>query len=304
MIRVLFCAIVVSILMACGNSPNSGNSSEEPTSKQPSLENMVYIPEGDFLMGSPEGEGAYDEHPRHKVYLNAYYIDKYEVTNAQFEEFVEATGYVTYAERKGEGWVFWPDTRGPLRLWRWRDANWQHPNTRQDPSTKQYIVGEPPPPIHPVVQVSWNDAQSYCKWAGKRLPTEAEWEKAAKGPDCRKWPWGDVFDANINGETTHANIAGSGIMPFGSFATGVSPYGAYNMGGNVREWVTDWYSPDYYTHSPVKNPKGPDDGRFRVLRGGSWREIKSYQVLSSSRYYKPPDYSSNFIGFRCALDAK
>jgi formylglycine-generating enzyme required for sulfatase activity len=109
-----------------------------------------------------------------------------------------------------------------------------------------------------------------------------------------------MFNLDIEGVTVHANIASNCLMSVGSFPTGVSPYDVYNMTGNVQEWVTDWYAPDYYSHSPNNNPKGPEQGKFRVLKGGSWRHQKGYQVYSASREYKTPNYSSNFIGFRCA----
>ena len=204
--------------------------------------------------------GAYDEHPQHKVYLDDYYIDKYEVTNAQFKEFVEATGYVTDAERKGYGEVWNPKEVLLYSLCEFAGVNWRSPNEwrfqtlRYPDAWKYYLMN------HPVVQVSWNDAQAYAVWAGKRLPTEAEWEKAARGTDSRLWSWGDMFNLDIKGTTVHTNIASDYLLPVGSFPTGVSPYGVYNMTGNVQEWVADWYVADYYFRSPLNNPKGPDSG--------------------------------------------
>ena len=289
---------------ACGNSATEDSNPNEEV-KKPSLENMVLIPAGEFLMGSSEDEGAFDEHPQHKVYLDAFYIDKYEVTNAQFKEFVEATGYVTDAERKGYGEVWNPKADSPnLRLHTF-DVNWRCPHawlyTESRPHPKaweNYNIEDKMD--YPVVQVSWNDAQAYATWAGKRLPTEAEWEKAARGNDGKKWPWGSKFDLNIGSVTIHANIGSDGPLPVGCFPTGISSYGVYNLAGNVQEWVADWYAPDYYSCSQRDNPKGPDTGQFRVIRGGSWRHFKSYQVLSANRAYQVLDYSSNFIGFRCA----
>lgn len=130
--------------------------------------------------------------------------------------------------------------------------------------------------------------------------TEAEWEKAVRGTDGRKWPWGNTFFLNVGGVTNHTNINSNGPLPVGCFLTGISPYGVYNMTGNVREWVADWYAPDYYIHYSKNNPKGPDTGKFRVLRGGSWKQRKMDFVLITNRVYQTPDYSSNFVGFRCA----
>ena len=301
---------LMSVYLACGSSPIE-DEEQEQNFEQPDLEeilkDMVFISAGEFLMGTPEGEGAFDEHPQHEVYLDAYYIDKYEVTNAQFQEFVEATGYVTDAERKGYGEVWNPKENSPyLRLHNFADVNWSCPNawrtTDNRPHPKAWENYQLSDKMDcPVVQVSWNDAQAYAAWAGKRLPTEAEWEKAARGTDGRKWPWGNVFDLDIGGVTVHANIGSDGPLSVSCFPTGISPYGVYNLTGNVQEWVADWYAPDYYAHSSLNNPKGPNTGQFRVLRGGSWKQSKSYQVLSADRAYQLPNYSSNFVGFRCAL---
>lgn len=307
----IICIFAVSIIIACSDSPTADKSlNDEPDNPKPSLENMVLIPAGDFIMGSKEGEGAFDEHPQHEVYLDTYYIDKYEVTNAQFKEFVEATGYVTDAERKGKGEVWNPrENSAYLRLNNFTDVNWRNPHVwrtsddRPHPEAwENYKLADKM--NHPVVQISWNDAQAYAKWAGKRVPTEAEWEKAARGIDERKFSWGNIFDLDIDGVTVHANIGSDEPMSVGCFPTGISPYGVYNMTGNVQEWVANWYASDYYTHSPKSNPTGPEIGEFRVIRGGSWRHIKSHHVLNTSRAYQVPNYSSNFVGFRCAWSPK
>ena len=290
---------LIGILLSCGSPPIEDENHEQNV-EQPDLKNMVFIPAGEFLMGSSEGEGAFDEHPQHRVYLDAYYIDKYEVTNAQFKEFVEATGYVTDAERgQAGGYVYNPlETVYYKLVWRYPMVSWQRPHTWRDdeqhPDAWKYYKMN-----NPVTQVSWNDVQVYAKWAGKRLPSEAEWEKAAIGTNSRKWPWGNTFNLDIDGVTVHANIASEIFLPVGSFPTGISSYGVYDMAGNVQEWVADWYGANYYNHSPQSNPKGPVEGIARVLRGGSWRHQKSYQVLSTSREYQLPDYRSNFVGFRC-----
>ena len=299
-IKIVMIGLIV-ICHACGNSPTKDEDRERNV-EQPDLTDMVLIPAGEFLMGSPEGEGAFDEHPQRRVYLDAYYIDKYEVTNELFKKFVETTWYVTDVERKKYGEV-WNPKGGMYSLYNFGGVSWRSPNAWIFPNGstlwhpdawKHYLMN------HPVVQVSWNDAQAYATWAGKRLPTEAEWEKAARGTDGRRWPWGNVFNIDIEGVIVHANIAGDYLLPVGSFPTGVSTYGVHDMAGNVEEWTSDWYAPDYYIHSPQNNPKGPDNGIARVLRGGSWRHQKIHHVLSTNRSYQVPDYSSNFIGFRCA----
>ena len=301
----IFIISLIGILLSCGSSPIEDENYEQNV-EPPDLKNMVFIPAGEFLMGSPEGEGVFDERPQHKVYLDDYYIDKYEVTNAQFKEFVEATGYVTDAERKGYGKVWNPKEKPSLRLCKF-DVNWRRPHAWID---NKSFPNRPHPKAwenyniedkmnYPVIQVSWNDAQAYATWRGKRLPTEAEWEKAARGTDGRKWPWGNEFNFDVDGVTIHANIGSDGPLPVGSFPSGSSLYGVCNLTGNVQEWVADWYAPDYYISCSKNNPSGPDTGKFRVLRGGAWKHIKGYQVLSAQRSFQVPDYTSNFVGFRC-----
>ena len=295
--------VLMVICVACSNSPveEENNQDKEAPDLEKILKDMVLIPAGEFLMGSLEGEGDFDEYPQRKVYLDAFYIDKYEVTNAQFKEFVDITGYVTDAEREGSGDV-WNPLAGRYSMRRFNGVNWQRPNACLEgygcPKTwENYTIMDKM--NYPVVQVSWNDAWAYATWAGKRLPTEAEWEKASRGIDGRRWPWGDL-DLNIEGLIVHANISSDGPMPVGSIPTGISPYGIYNMVGNVREWVADWYASDYYITSSRHNPKGPDSGRFRSIRGGSWRHQKVHHVLITNRAYQVPTYRSNFVGFRCA----
>jgi formylglycine-generating enzyme required for sulfatase activity len=232
------------------------------------------VPASEFLMGSALGEGDDDEHPMHTVYVSEFWIDKTEVTNAQYRKCVET----------GPCWV--PTI-----------CDWGEP-TYFDSSKAD----------HPVVCVSWWDAKTYCEWAGKRVPTEAEWEKAARGTDGRKYPWGDDFDChrgNFDDETEvddHVVPGGEGCdgyvrtAPVGSFTSGASPYGALDMAGNVREWCQDWY--DYYTSSPQHDPQGPSSGTDRVVRGGSWRFEKD--VRATSRHWYLPDVpSKDDIGFRC-----
>ncbi len=219
---------------------------------------MVLVSAGEFIMGAENG--ASNELPVHKVYLNSFYIDKTEVTNAMYKLCV--------------------DTRVcslPSNEEFYRKAN--------------YID-------YPVVYVSWNDAKKYCEWAGQRLPTEAEWEKAARGTDGRTYPWGNGIDCR---KANYGSCFGS-MRSVGFYTDVPSPYGALDMVGNAWEWVSDWYGELYYANSPYENPQGPIDGEFHSLRGGSW-ETSAAGVSSFNRGYenKPLDYSNYKIGFRCVL---
>ncbi|MBI5117118.1 SUMF1/EgtB/PvdO family nonheme iron enzyme [Candidatus Poribacteria bacterium] len=274
----------------------------EKKAREFTAEGMILIPAGKFLMGSPEDEGADVEHPQHTIYLDAFYIDKYEVTNAQFKEFVEAAHYVTQAERDGWGKVWtgkgWPKEKG---------ANWKHPYGLE--SSIEDIMD------HPVVQVSWNDANAYARWIGKRLPTEAEWEKAARGADGRKFPWGNAApdgsrcnfaDKNTDFEWSYkgANDKYKYTAPVGAYEAGKSPYGVYDMAGNVWEWCSDWYDKDYYIKSPTSNPAGPSYGTAHPTRGGAW-SVNVDNLRAANRYYSAEaDFRVNYLGFRLAHDAE
>lgn len=236
---------------------------------------MLLIPAGEFTMGASDSDDKAQEQekPPHKVYLDACYIYKYEVTNKQFGKFVAETGYK--AEGNWEKWV----TSG----------------------TDNY----------PVVMVSWNDAAAYCKWAGVKLPTEAQWEKAARGSDERIYPWGSSWDPSLcgNKNTPHKQIEGkvrylfekTGILPVGFFPDGASPYGVMDMAGNVREWCSDWFKDEYYQESPDKNPSGPEQGEDKVLRGGSFfGEIAACR--STAREDNEPSSNDTDYGFRCVWE--
>jgi eukaryotic-like serine/threonine-protein kinase len=221
---------------------------------------MVYVPAGSFLMGSAAGDpDAYsDEFPQHEVSLNAFWLDQTEVTNEQYESCM-ADG-----ECRDSAYA--------------NDARWNGS-------------------IRPVVGVSWNDAADYCAWAGGRLPTEAQWEYAARGPESLKYPWGNsapsdtLLNYNNNiGRTTDV----------GSYPDGESWIGALDMAGNVWEWVADWYDSDYYIDSPEENPAGPSSGQYKVLRGGSWY-LNARYVRGANRYSLTATSRSTFIGFRCSL---
>jgi|GEM_PF-578060 len=248
---------------------------------------MVFVPAGLFTMGSDTlGE---DERPARQVRLDSFWIDRYEVTNEHFSRFVAETDYQTEAEERGWGWVKTGDE------WKERDgANWRHP--RGPGSSIEDKMD------HPVVLVSWNDASAYCEWAQKSLPTEAQWEKAARGPTLdgeveQNYAWGQEFDSE-KANTEEGNY--NDTTPVGYFSPqGDSPYGAADMTGNVWEWVSDWYGSDYYQEAPSSNPAGPANGTNKILRGGSWL-FDAFYARTAFRYNIRPDYTYDFAGFRCS----
>lgn len=251
--------------------------------KLPAHDEMVKIPAGTFLMGSDKkvDRNAYQpEFPQRRVYLDAYEIDKYEVTTVQFLKFVLATD------------------RKPLIDWQYEGGNFQETMAN-----------------HPVMHVSWFDADAYCRWAGKRLPTSAEWEKAARGEDGRIYPWG-----NEPAGLSRANFGRTGlsgpvrdrperlllyppIISVDKYDNGVSPYGVFQLAGNVAEWTADWYDPHYYKTAPDRNPKGPEKGTQRAFRGGGWID-STPSVRPAQRNGTDPNTKMNWLGFRCARDAK
>ena len=236
---------------------------------------MVYVPAGEFIMGSGEADA---ERPVHTVYLDAFYIDRYEVTNAQFAQFLNERG------NQEEGGVTWLDIENKDCLITQSGGQYQPKSGYEDP---------------PVVTVSWYGARAYCQWAGKRLPTEAEWEKACRGTDGRTYPWGE----GINCDHAQYGICGGETVPVGSKPKGVSPYGALDMAGNVEEWVADWYDSDYYSQSPERNPPGPNSGTFRVFRGGSW-VLADWFARCARRSRDDPEDRWFLMGFRCARDSE
>lgn len=222
---------------------------------------MIEIPEGPFKMGSTDGD--HDEAPEHQAYLSTYYLDHYEVTQAEYERFVKMT-------KRGKPFVpvFDDDASKILK------------------------------PDYAAMGMSWFDAEAYCLWAGKRLPTEAEWEKAAKGEGTRTYPWGDAIgpaSANLEGEEDGYKY----LAPPGKFVAGRSPYGLYDMAGNVAEWVADSYDDKYYARTTYRDPKGPEDGQNKVIRGGSWRESPTGARIAK-RFQAKPWRTDATIGFRCA----
>ena len=253
---------------------------------------MIYVPAGEFLMGSTDAEvqeaiaecvsALADESkceslhsreaPQHTVYLNTFWIDKTEVTNAKYRKCVDA------------GACQEPDA--------WDDTQFNAPN-------------------QPVVRVSWFDAETYAAWVGGRLPTEAEWEKAARGTDGREYPWGNTFDGSrvnfcdrncgYEWKDQSADDGYTRTAPVGSYPAGASPYGALDMAGNVFEWVADWFDAGYYSESPSNNPPGPASGENRVAHGGGWT-MTGGVARCAFRSMFLPDTRSSFIGFRVVME--
>ena len=337
--------VILSLMtfhIGCDSQPKK--TKKEVLSSQQPL-GMVWIPKGDFMMGSKGPQARPDEAPIHRVKVDGFWIDKTEVTNAQFATFVEATGYVTTAEKP----VYWeemkkqlpPDTpkphdsllqassltfkatNGPVDLnnyaawWEWKPkASWRNPRGKGS-----FIEGKED---HPVVHVSWDDANAYAKWAGKRLPTEAEWEWAARGGlKDKKYPWGNE---EINAGKAKAN-SWEGSFPYNNtnkdlffYSAPVKSfeangYGLYDMAGNVWEWCSDWYHYDYYKTLSGKtstNPQGPKSSydpfnpyiAQRIIRGGSFlcndNYCSGYRVASKMK--SSPDTGSQHTGFRCVKD--
>ncbi|MGC1377040.1 MAG: SUMF1/EgtB/PvdO family nonheme iron enzyme [Anaerolineales bacterium] len=241
---------------------------------------MLLIPAGSFMMG---GDVYAAEKPAHSVTLSSFYMDQYEVSNALYKACVDANGCT--APAYGGSFTY-------------RD-----------------YYGNPDFDRFPVISVSWNQAKTYCIWRGSstrlhqpehstKLPTEAEWEYAARGTDGRTYPWGEVLDPS------RANYQSDGdtwyTTAIDSYPAGKSPFGLYNMAGNVWEWVNDWYDSDYYQRSPLSDPQGPSTGQYRVVRGGGWGSFglivgrDAYDLRSATRSFLIPDSWENVVGFRCA----
>lgn len=235
----------------------------ERAHEEPIREDMVSIPGGPFIRGT--NAGGFDEQPQRILILGAFAIDRYEVTNFQYQQFVDATGH-----RKAG-----PPSRYAKNMSKMRGVN------------------------QPVVYVSWDDAEAYCRWKGKRLPTEAEWEKAMRGTDGRLWPWGNTEQAN-GANWARVQDGHEVTASVGSFGNDRSPYGVMDGAGNVMEWVQDWYSESYYKDVSDQNPPGPDYGVYRVLRGGGYTTAGG-DIRITSRSKMVPDFRDETIGFRCAV---
>ena len=246
---------------------------------------MTHVPAGEFLMGStgadPKAGG--DEKPLHTVHLEAFWMDQTEVTNARYIRFLNALG----GHQGRCGGHDCAETR----------IEEEHSHIYFQGGRYQVERGFED---HPVTEVTWYGAQAYCDWAGARLPTEAEWEKTARGVDQRLYPWGSTEP-----DCTRAQYGdcGGATIPVGSRPAGASPYGTLDMAGNVWEWVADWYDPAYYASSPNQNPPGPDPGLRKVFRGGSWGYPAAF-LRVTGRARNRPGYAGFNLSFRCAVSAK
>ena len=275
---------------------------------------LVRLDGGEFTMGSnAPGYPGDGEGPARRVTVDAFSIDRFAVTNAQFATFVDATGHVSEAERFGWSFVFagllpddFVDTRGVVGAEWWRQvfgAQWRHPEGPQSDLAGRLD--------HPVLHVSWHDAQAYCTWAGLRLPTEAEWEFAARGGlDGRRYPWGDellvdgkhrcnVWQGAFPSENT-VEDGYYGTAPVDAFAP--NGYGLYNVVGNAWEWCLDWFDAEFHRDGPRTNPSGPPHGTQRVMRGGSFLCHESYcfRFRVPARSSNSPDSTTGNLSFRCA----
>jgi len=278
-------------LAGVASSPQSGSAT-------PSFPNMVFIQGGEFLMGSSDGMPY--EAPVHQVTVKSFLIDAHEVTIAEFAKFVAATQYKTEAERLGWSGAF---NRKSGEWGKVSGANWRHPDGPESSPSED----------EPVCQVSWEDAVAYAKWIGKRLPTEAEWEFAARGGLVgMKYAWGDKLRPNgkpvanwWQGHFPERDTGEDGFRgraPVGSFPP--NGYGLYDTAGNVWEWCEDWFADDYYQNSPNSNPSGPAAGFERVIRGGSWMCSENYctNYRVGARGHATPDSGLDNLGFRCVRD--
>ena len=242
---------------------NSGSLSPEPSVvEEPIVEELVAIPAGPFVRGTHGG--GFDERPERTIYLDGFFIDRYEVTNAQYAAFVNATGH----RQSG------PPSRYAKNTARMRGVN------------------------QPVVYVSWEDAKAYCEWRGRRLPTEAEWEKAMRGTDGRLWPWGNV-EIQDGANWARVDDGFDVAAPVGRVRSDVSPYGVMDGAGNVMEWVDDWYQENAYAESLDRNPVSPEYGTYKVLRGGGYTSSGS-DLRITARSKMMLDFRDETIGFRCA----
>jgi formylglycine-generating enzyme required for sulfatase activity len=310
---------VPTVVRADADAPQARRAYAAPTALN--TRGMKRLPGGSFVMGTDSAEGfAHDgEGPARTVTLRPFHIDTCAVSNRQFAKFVQDTGYVTDAEKFGNSPVFYHfvaaadaakvKQRAGGAEWWWviKGASWRHPEVLAS-NIKERMD-------HPVVQVSWNDAQAYCAWAGKRLPTEAEWEFAARGRlSGARYPWGDEL---VPGGVHHCNIwqgnfpaentledGYAGTAPVRSFPP--NGFGLFNMVGNTWEWCADVWSADFHQNASTDNPTGPPEGEARVIRGGSYLCHASYcnRYRVAARSHNTPESATGHMGFRCAVDGE
>lgn len=288
---------ILGVAMAAGVVALLSAPAGPPATVNDGYGDLVYVPAGAFKMGDNFGDGESRERPVHTVDLDAIYIAKYEMTNGEWRKFRDDPGY--------DDPKFWPGGR-PVpkdQIPYWRDP-------------RNHGGGTPDSDPYPVLGVNWDSAAAYCNWlsakTGKkyRLPTEAEWEKAARGTDQRKFPWGNTIDRSYANYTGAQQFDTGRLAGFydgskrGDFQTksNASPYGAFDMAGNVMEWVQDWYSRDYYAGSPKKNPKGPAEGAYKVLRGGTFF-VDAADLRTYARSAAWPSFQAHrMVGFRIARE--
>lgn len=272
--KIILSFFVFLVLVSC--SSKSGGLGTK-TSKIDGME-MVFVPAGEFLMGcDPNHNGGFEcmseELPLHEVYLDAYYIDKHEVTNSQYALCVNAGGCEEPASNSS--------------------------------STRDWYFGNPDFDNYPVIFIDWYSAAAYCNWAGRRLPSEAEWEKAAHGKNAQAYPWGDENPtceiANMWNNATFSACVGD-TTAVGSYPAGASPYGALDMAGNVREWTSDWYSESDYSEDLNINPIGAPYGTYKMQRGGDW-SMFWLAIRTTYRGLDKPTFGEHDDGFRCAIPA-
>lgn len=280
------CLICCGLVLLCAElstgapALNADEAESERLARLPTPEGMVRVSKGEFLMGSRDREnrGGYQvEQPAHLVYLDAFEIDRYEVSNVRYLRFVRATGHASP--------VYWTGRR-----------------------FSEVMANDP------VIGVNWDDAGAFCHWERKRLPTEAEWEKAARGPAGFEYPWGNnrptpalaQFGLDLPMATSPIDDPHGRPYPpvakVDAFPQSQSPFGVYQMAGNVMEWVQDWWAGDYYRRSPARNPTGPETGEHKVVRGGSWND-DPLALRATTRTAADPRVRTRTIGFRCARAA-
>lgn len=259
---------------------------------------MMLVEEGEFMLGSPETEGdkeaTKDENPQEKIYVSAFYMDETEVTHREYAAFLNEN-----QKQGGEGGAGRSDIFKVVQL----GFHILYENGR--------YLAKPGFEDYPVIEISWEGARDYCLFYEKALPTEFQWEKAAKGPTHRKYPWGDEWDSSkLNSSVNRGKDKFEGVAPVGQFPEGASPFGILDLAGNVREWTSTWYSDTYYAQIPDQDPQGPGEGKLRVVRGGSWQcdekgverctgKCAENKNRTSYRGYNRPFHKGVNLGFRC-----